>query len=214
MEAALMARIDRLGEAKPLLQLASTLGREFSTPLLFAVASLPQATTKKQLQTMLDVGFLLFEGGDSVVYRFKHALLQDAAYQSLLRSTRQHDHTRIADVMAEQFPQLASSRPEPMAHHLSGAGNILADLGLSREADDAYCLAIRSARSQGALSLQVRALCSLLSYRLDKGGETIGLWLELRQLIGRIHAGGNHPNLIRATSLLNLQSSRNRLQYE
>ena len=125
MEAALMARIDRLGAAKPLLQLASTLGREFSTQLLFAVASLPQATLNEQLQTMLEVGFLVLEGGEAVVYSFKHALLQDAAYQSLLRSTRQQYHTRIADVLAEQFPQLASSRPELMAHHLSGAGRLI-----------------------------------------------------------------------------------------
>jgi class 3 adenylate cyclase/tetratricopeptide (TPR) repeat protein len=122
MEAALMARIDHLGAARPLLQLGATLGREFSIDLLLAVASMEEATVERHLNRMVDEGFLHLIGGTPPVYTFKHALVQDAAYESLLRSTRQEHHARIAEVMAEQFPELARSRSELLAHHLSGAG--------------------------------------------------------------------------------------------
>lgn len=122
VEAALMSRLDHLGSAKSLLQLAATLGREFSLDLLQAVASMDRITLKRMLNAMVEEGFLRLNGGSPLTYSFKHALVQDAAYESLLRSTRQENHARIASVIADQFAELVQTRPELLAHHLSGAG--------------------------------------------------------------------------------------------
>ena len=122
VEAALMSRLDHLGSAKSLLQLAATLGREFTLDLLQAVASIDRISLKRMLNAMVEEGFLRLNGGTPITYSFKHALLQDAAYESLLRSTRQENHARIASVIADQFSELVQARPELLAHHLSGAG--------------------------------------------------------------------------------------------
>jgi class 3 adenylate cyclase/tetratricopeptide (TPR) repeat protein len=126
MEAALMARLDQLGEAKDLLQIGATLGREFSLDLLTAVVSIGEAEVRELMLQMVDEGFLRISGASPPVYMFKHALVQDVAYHSLLRSTRQEHHARIASVMTEQFPQIPKQRPELLAHHLSGAGQFAA----------------------------------------------------------------------------------------
>ena len=122
LEAALMARLDQLGAAKTLLQTGATLGREFQLDLLAAVASAEPAELEEVMQQLVEEGFLRLSDRAQPGYLFKHALVQDVAYQSLLRRTRQQTHARIAVVMAERFPDLAKKRPELMAHHLSGAG--------------------------------------------------------------------------------------------
>ena len=122
MEASIMARIDRLGEARSLFQLGATLGREFSEELILAVAELPSEAVRRQLKQILDSGLIFREGASSVVYTFKHALVRDAAYSSLVRATRQRYHARVAEVLAERFPDVSQKRPELLAHHLSGAG--------------------------------------------------------------------------------------------
>jgi class 3 adenylate cyclase len=122
MEASLMARIDRLGEARPLFQLAATIGREFPDDLLVAVAQLPGDVVRRHLDVMLQSGLMYRLGGSSPVYTFKHALVRDAAYDSLLRATRQRYHARIAEVLIAEFPEIAHNRPELLAHHFSGAG--------------------------------------------------------------------------------------------
>jgi tetratricopeptide (TPR) repeat protein len=121
MEAALMARLDRIGEAKTLLQIGATLGREFRLDLLAEVACVPLPYAEEALTQLVDAGFLRVAEDDQSVFIFKHALIQDTAYESLLRSTRLQHHARIALVLEESFPDLAKQRPELMAHHLSGA---------------------------------------------------------------------------------------------
>ena len=122
MEASLMARIDRLGDARSLLQLGATLGREFSHELLAAVAPSSEETMAKHLDIMLASGLIYRRGRASPIYSFKHALVRDAAYDSLLRSTRQRHHARIAEVLVARFPDVVQNRPELLAHHLSRAG--------------------------------------------------------------------------------------------
>ncbi len=122
MEAALMARLDQLGDGKALLQIGATLGREFSLELLTAVVPIGLPRLKEMLLQLVDEGLLRISGAASPVYIFKHALVQDVAYNSLLRSTRQDHHSRVAQVMAERFPNIPKRRPELLAHHLSGAG--------------------------------------------------------------------------------------------
>ena len=121
MEASLMARMERLGEARATLQLAATVGREFSHELLVAVAQAEETVVRRHLDVMLASGLVYRHGHASPIYSFKHALVRDAAYNSLLRATRQRYHERIAEVLAERFQEVAHSRPELLAHHLSGA---------------------------------------------------------------------------------------------
>jgi class 3 adenylate cyclase/predicted ATPase len=119
----LMARLDRLPEAKPVAQLAAAIGREFSYELLRAVSPLGEAALERELARLV-AAELLYQRGlpPSAHYMFKHALIQEAAYQSLLRSTRQQYHRRIVDVLAEQFPETGELHPELMAHHYTEAG--------------------------------------------------------------------------------------------
>src|SRR5262245_22408289 len=119
----LMARLDRLGAVKSLAQLGATLGHEFSSALLLAVSPWDEDTVQRGLHQLVAAEFLYQQGlPPQATYVFKHALIQDAAYQSLLRSTRQQYHQRIAQVLAEQFPETAETQPELLAHHYTQAG--------------------------------------------------------------------------------------------
>jgi class 3 adenylate cyclase/predicted ATPase len=116
----LTARLDRLASAKFVAQLASMLGREFSYELLHAVAPLDKRSLGQALAHLVDAE-LVYQRGvpPHATYSFKHALIHDAAYQSLLKSTRQEYHRRIARVLTERFPEVAASKPELVAHHYS-----------------------------------------------------------------------------------------------
>jgi class 3 adenylate cyclase/predicted ATPase len=119
----LLARLDRLATARGVAQLASCLGREFSYELLRAVALLNETTLQHELERLARAE-LLYQRGQPprAMYLFKHALIQDAAYQSLLKSTRQQYHLRIAQVLVIAFPALAQTQPELVAHHYTEAG--------------------------------------------------------------------------------------------
>ncbi len=119
----LMARLDRLATMKALAQLVATLGREFSYALLQAVSPWDEETLHQGLHQLVEAEFLYQRGvPPQATYLFKHALIQDAAYQSLLRSTRQQYHQRIAQVVAERFPETVETQPELLAHHYTEAG--------------------------------------------------------------------------------------------
>ena len=119
----LMARLDRLSTARELAQLGAVLGREFAYELLQAVSPLAEATLQQGLTQLVDAE-LVYQRGvpPRSRYIFKHALIQDAAYQSLLRSTRQQYHQRIAQVLEAQFPETVTAQPELVAHHYTEAG--------------------------------------------------------------------------------------------
>jgi class 3 adenylate cyclase len=119
----LMARLDRLAAVKGLAQLGATLGREFSYELLQAVAPWDQETLRRGLQQLVEAEFLYQQGlPPQATYLFKHTLIQDAAYQSLLKSTRQQYHQGIAQVLEGQFPNICETQPELLAHHYTEAG--------------------------------------------------------------------------------------------
>src|SRR5712691_12126062 len=120
---ALMARLDRLAPVKTVAQLGATLGRTFPYDLLHAVAPFEDATLQTGLRQLVEAE-LLYQHGvpPQATYTFKHALIQEAAYQSLLRSTRQQYHQRIAQVLEEQFPESATTQPELLAQHYTEAG--------------------------------------------------------------------------------------------
>ena len=120
---ALMARLDRLAAAKLVAQLGAAIGRTFAYDLVQAVAPLDAVTLQGALAQLVEAELVAQRGTPpQATYTFKHALIQDAAYQLLLRSTRQRYHQRIAQVLAERFPETAETQPELLAHHYTEAG--------------------------------------------------------------------------------------------
>ena len=121
----LMARIDQLGADRTVAQLAATIGRESSFELLQAILRIPAASLEAALKRMVDLELVSEEGAPpDATYTFRHALIQDAAYESLLRKTRQEFHGKIAEALAQRFPDMAETRPELLARHHEGAGRI------------------------------------------------------------------------------------------
>jgi class 3 adenylate cyclase/predicted ATPase len=125
LHASLMARLDRLGPAKELAQIGAAIGREFSHPLLAAVVGMPEAELQTALHRLIWAG-LLFRHGSAphVTYSFKHALVRDAAYSTLLREPRRALHARIAETLESQFPEISEKQPELLARHCTEAGQI------------------------------------------------------------------------------------------
>jgi class 3 adenylate cyclase/predicted ATPase len=123
LQEALIARLDHLGAAKGVAQLGATIGRQFTYALLQAVAQLDEAAAQQALNQLVEAE-LLYQRGvpPQVSYTFKHALIQEAAYQSLLKSTRQQVHGRVAQVLTEHFPETAETQPELLAHHYTEGG--------------------------------------------------------------------------------------------
>ncbi len=123
LQDSLMARLDRLATARAVAQLGAVLGREFAYELIAAVAPMDEATVERGLAQLVDAELLYQRGRPPQArYRFKHALIQETAYQSLLKSTRQQYHERIAQVLVERFADIQGTQPELLAHHYTEAG--------------------------------------------------------------------------------------------
>ncbi len=118
LQDSLMARLDRLASVKEVAQLAATLGRRFSHELLAAVSPLKGEELDDALSQLLSAGLIYRHGlPPDVTYEFKHALVQDVAYQSLLKGNRLQFHQRILQALEERFPETAEAEPELLAHH-------------------------------------------------------------------------------------------------
>ena len=126
-----MARLDRLGPAKEVAQIGAAIGREFSHALLAAVARKPEAELASALDRLIAAGLLFRQGvPPHASYLFKHALVQDAAYGTLLREPRRALHARIAETLESQFAEIAENQPELLARHCTEAGLIEKAAGL------------------------------------------------------------------------------------
>ena len=123
LHASLMSRLDRLGPAKEIAQVGAAIGREFSHRLLAAVAGRTTDELNRALTQLIEAGLLLRQGvPPDATYVFKHALVQDSAYSTLLRQPRRALHAHIANTFEEQFPEVANIQPELLARHFSEAG--------------------------------------------------------------------------------------------
>ena len=123
LQQSLMARLDRLGPAREVAQVASVIGRVFSYGLLRALAGMEDAPLQAGLERLAEADILLVQGvPPESDYRFKHSLIQDAAYEHLLKSRRQVLHRRVAEVLRDNLAATASVEPELLAHHFSQAG--------------------------------------------------------------------------------------------
>jgi predicted ATPase len=123
LQQSLMARLDRLGPAREIAQVGSVIGRGFSYGLLRALTGVADQALQAALEQLAEADILLVQGfpPDSD-YRFKHALIQDAAYENLLKSRRQVLHRRVAEILRDRFPDTAPTEPEVLAHHFTQAG--------------------------------------------------------------------------------------------
>jgi predicted ATPase len=125
LHASLMARLDRLGPAKEVAQIGAAVGREFSHALLQAVVRKPETELQSALDRLVIAGLLFRQGvPPQATYLFKHALVQDAAYGTLLREPRRALHARIAEAIESKFAEVAESQPELLARHCTEAGLI------------------------------------------------------------------------------------------
>ena len=126
LQASLMARLDRLGPAaREVAQIGAAIGRDFSYELLLAAAQRDEVEIRAGLEPLIAAG-LIFQRGvpPAAEYQFKHSLVQDTAYSTLLRSGRQVLHARIAEAVQQQFPNIVERSPEILAHHLTEAGDL------------------------------------------------------------------------------------------
>lgn len=120
----LMARLDFLGQSKEIAQIGSVLGRAFQHSLLSAIAGQDEKQLSEALGQLIESGLVFRdESGGDVTYTFKHALVQEAAYASLLKSRRRELHRSVSIALNEKFPEIAKQRPELVAHHLTEAGD-------------------------------------------------------------------------------------------
>ena len=176
----LMARLDRLATVKELAQIGAVIGREFSYELLAAVADQPQERLESGLDQLV-ASELVFRRGSppDATYSFKHALVKDAAYQSLLRSRRQQLHARLAQVFEARFPGVVETQPELLAYHLTEAG-------LDARAADAWARAGRAALGRSAMREAANSLSRAVSLLqgMPSSPERQRLELELLGALG------------------------------
>jgi predicted ATPase len=178
----LLARIDRLGPAKGVAQLASAIGREFTYRLLRAITGASDDELRFSLDRLVDAG-VVFKSGESsgARYTFRHALFQDAAYQSLLRATRREIHGKIARALVEEFPDIVATRPELAAHHLTASGRAAEAIPYWQKAGERAVQ--RSANLEAASHLST-ALA--LTKGLPEGAEKLQFELALQITLGPI----------------------------
>jgi class 3 adenylate cyclase/tetratricopeptide (TPR) repeat protein len=125
LQDSLLARLDRLSSAKEVAQRAAVLGREFSYALLAATAGLDEGSLQQGLSRLVEAEIVFARGvPPEATYTFKHALVQEAAYESLLKQTRQQLHSRVVDVLVAEFPERVAVEPELVARHAEAAGRI------------------------------------------------------------------------------------------
>ncbi|MGI9333793.1 MAG: diguanylate cyclase [Gammaproteobacteria bacterium] len=133
----LMSRLDRLQSAKTVAQIAAIIGRQFSYELLRAVYPGDEAALSRELARLLDAELLYRQQmRPSVTYMFKHALIQETIYETMLDETRQTHHGRVASVLQAQFPEIVQAHPELLAHHLNEAGQYIAAITFWRKAGE------------------------------------------------------------------------------
>ena len=162
LQDSLMARLDRLPTAKEVAQLGATIGREFPYVLLQAMSSLNEATLRQGLRQLVDAE-LVYQRGlpPQAVYVFKHALIQDTAYVSLLKRVCQQYHQRIARVLEDQFPETVETQPEVVAHHYTEAGLAAQAIDYWQKAGQRASQRLANAEAESHLSTGIRLLTTL-----------------------------------------------------
>jgi class 3 adenylate cyclase/predicted ATPase len=180
LQQSLAARLDRLGAAREVAQIGAVLGRDFAYALLRDVAEIDEPALQASLNRLADADLLFVEGAPPEAhYRFKHALIQDAAYESLLRSRRQELHARIAVSIEARFPQLVEAQPELVARHFGEAG--LAEKAIPYWLKAGHLAAARSANMEAIAHLRSGLECA---QALVPGASSSSFELSLQLALG------------------------------
>jgi class 3 adenylate cyclase/tetratricopeptide (TPR) repeat protein len=186
LQASLMARVDRLGSAREVLQIGAAIGREFSYEVLAAVAGLPDLVLQDALARLTEAELVFLRGTPpNAVYTFKHALIQDAAYSTMLRGRRQQLHSAIALVLEKRFPDVVKTTPEVVAQQFERAAqNENAIKYWQQAADrDLRRFAMKESMAHYASALRL-ALAMPEGRRRDELELEVSLGLGLAQIIG------------------------------
>ena len=165
----LTARLDRLGPSKEVAQIGAVIGREFSYRLLAAVAQISDASLQSAIDHLMTCGLISVRGqAPDASYIFKHALVQEAAYATMVRSKRQPLHGRIADALTAGFPETIETQPELMAHHLAQAGLTEKAIEYLRRAGERAIEYSANAEASGHNTRALELLPSLSEYSARK----------------------------------------------
>jgi class 3 adenylate cyclase/predicted ATPase len=216
LHASLMARLDRLGAAKEVVQIGAAIGREFTYALLAAVVRKPEQELKPALDRIVRAGLLFRQGvPPHASYLFKHALIQDAAYSTLLREPRRALHARIAEILESGFADIAENQPEILARHCTEAGLIEKAVGLwgkagqrslersalveamqqfTRALDQIGTLPSTPVLRRQEINFQVAIITPLLNIKGFAAPETKGATERARLLIEKAEALGEPPD--------------------
>jgi class 3 adenylate cyclase/predicted ATPase len=180
LQDSLMARLDQLRAAKEVAQLGAVLGREFAYDVLQAIAPMDETALQDGLRRLVEAELLYQRGRPPRArYLFKHALIQDAAYASLLRSARQQVHANVAQALTEKLPELADTQPELLAHHYAQAGLLAPALTHWQAAAER---AIRRSANVEAIHSIDQALAQLALLPPDEGRDRRELELQAMKL--------------------------------
>jgi class 3 adenylate cyclase/tetratricopeptide (TPR) repeat protein len=212
----LMARLDRLGPAKEVLQIGAVIGSEFSYGLLQAVHPILEEKLQRAIRSATDAELIYVRGiPPDAAYQFKHALIRDTAYEALLRSRRKELHSHIAEVLVEQFPETVTSAPELLAHHYTEAGVVeqaisywqragqgAIERSANREAVSHFTKALELVKStadspernQQELALQIALARPLMAVKGYAAPEVEQVYARARELCHRV---GETPLLFR-----------------
>jgi predicted ATPase len=214
LQDSLMARLDRLATGKEVAQVGAALGRTFQYELLRAVGSLDEGTLQAALAKLGEADLLHQRGvPPDATYIFKHALIQEIAYQSMLVSRRQQLHTRIANTLVERFPETTGTQPELVAHHYTEAG--LADQAIEYWQRAGQRAVERSANLEGiAHFTKGLSILATLPDRRDPGGRELALRTALGPALMSTKGLGAREveeNYTRALALCRLLGERSEL---
>jgi class 3 adenylate cyclase len=181
----LMARLDRFTPVREIAQIGAAIGREFSYELIEAMAPMPQAQIDEALARLCESGLAFRRGtAPDAVYTFKHALVQDAAYDSLLKSRKQELHAKIARVIGQRFPNITTTEPEVLAHHLTEAGQVEAAIPLWQSAGELASKRMALAEASAHFSYGLELVAALPPSLQRDNGE-----LDLRTRLGSAWLG-------------------------
>lgn len=200
LQESLIARLDRLGPAKDVALTAAILGREFSLELIEAVSPTPPGALRAALRQLVEADLLgEITAAPHARYVFKHALIQDAAYQSVLRARRRELHLRIAEALAARFPEVAETEPELL--RLKAEALLAAGAGNQDAAERCLDAALSLAREQEARLWELRAAMALAKLR-ERAGRRKEAYALVAPVRGWFTEGLDTPDLRAASALL------------
>jgi class 3 adenylate cyclase/tetratricopeptide (TPR) repeat protein len=191
LQQSLTARLDRLGPAREVAQIGAVIGRDFSYTLLRAVTAMEDRPLQIALERLAEADILLVQGlPPDAGYRFKHVLIQDAAYENLLKSRRQDLHRRVGEVLRDDFAATAAAEPELLAHHFTEAGRSDAAVEYWQRAGDLAMVRSGHAEAIHHFSLALDLL-SKLGEKSDRAPKELELCVKLGPALMMVKGPGS-----------------------